>query len=190
MALIDFFSRHFGTPVHFVVNDILMAIKPLNDVFVPVNKHGKQSRQTLATLDRIFNGPDPVIIFPAGLVSRKDKNGDIHDLEWQKMFVNRAITSQRDIIPVYFSGKNSDFFYNFAQRRKKLGLKFNIEMIYLPREVFRAAGTTFTLVCGKTVPWQQLRGGKQAAQTAQQLKDLVYSLKTNNGRTYHRPGPA
>lgn len=177
MALIAFFEQYYGGRVYFVVNDLLMAVKPLADVFVPINKHGAQSRQAKETLDRVFESDDPVLIFPAGLVSRLDQNGDIKDLEWKKMFVNRAISSQRDIIPVHFGGNNSPFFYKFANRRKKLGLKFNIEMIYLPREIFRSAGKTFRITIGRPIAWQTLEGGRKAVETAQHIRDSVYNLQ-------------
>lgn len=176
MALIDFFSQYYGAPIHFLVNDLLMAVKPLNDVFVPINKHGAQSRNAIQHIDSLFAGDDPVIIFPAGLVSRLGKDGNIKDLEWKKMFVNKAISTHRDIIPVHFSGNNSEFFYKFANRRKKCGIKFNVEMIYLPREVFRSQGKTFTITCGQPIPWQQLKGGRHATDTAQSVKDIVYNL--------------
>lgn len=176
MALIDFFSRYYGGKVYFVVNDLLMAVKPLNDVFVPINKHGAQSRGAVGRLDDLFEGNDPILVFPAGLVSRLGDDGVIRDLEWKKMFVNKAISAHRDIIPVYFRGENSKFFYKFARRRKRLGLKFNIEMIYLPREVFRSEGKKFEIVCGRPVSWQSLKGGKDALQTASRLKEAVYEL--------------
>ena len=176
MALIDFFTAYYGGNVYFLVNDLLMAIKPLNDVFVPINKHGAQSRDAMKRLDELFEGNDPILIFPAGLVSRLGKDKVIKDLEWKKMFVNKAISSKRDIIPVHFSGNNSQFFYKFARRRKRLGLKFNVEMIYLPSEVFRSKGKTFTITCGKPIGWQSLKGGKNAVETAAAIKETVYDL--------------
>lgn len=176
MALIKIFTEYYGGKVHFLVNDILMAVKPLNDVFVPVNKHGAQSRATMKEIDRLFEADEPILVFPAGLVSRLGKNGEIKDLEWKKMFVNKAISSQRDIIPVHFSGYNSQFFYKFARRRKRLGLKFNIEMIYLPGEVFSSKGKKFIVTVGKPISWQSLKGGKDAQATAAAIKDIVYKL--------------
>lgn len=180
MALIDFFTRYFGGKVHFLVNDLLMAVEPLSDVFVPINKHGAQSRDAMKRLDELFEGDDPILVFPAGLVSRLGANGEIKDLEWKKMFVNKAISSHRDIIPVHFSGHNSKFFYKFARRRKRIGLKFNVEMIYLPREVFRSRGKTFDITCGPIISRQTLKGGKDAAATAARIKEQVYSLAQNH----------
>lgn len=180
MALIDFFERYYGGEIHFLVNDLLMALKPLNNVFVPINKHGAQSREAIRHIDELFEGNDPIIIFPAGLVSRLGKDKSIKDLEWKKMFVNKAIASHRDIIPVHFSGENSTFFYKFARRRERMGLKFNVEMIFLPREVFRAQGKVFEITCGKPISWQVLKGGPDAERTAEQIKDTVYSLATRD----------
>lgn len=176
MALIAWATRRYGGMVRFVVNDLLNAVAPLRPVFVPVNKHGGQSRESIRAVEDVFAGNDPVLVFPAGLCSRRGDDGQIADLKWQKMFVSKAIEHHRDIIPLYFSGRNSDFFYNFARRRKKLGLKFNIEMIYLPSEVFRAAGSRFKLVCGKTISWQSLGDIRTASAQAAHIRSLVYSM--------------
>ena len=176
MALIAWATRRYGGKVHFVVNNLLDAVAPLRSVFVPVNKHGSQSRESIRVIDEAFAGEDPVLVFPAGLCSRRGSNGEIADLEWQKMFVNKAVEHHRDVVPLYFSGRNSDFFYNFAKIRKQLGLKFNIDMIYLPSEIFRARGSRFTLVCGDTIGWQELRSGKAAMEQAAEIRSLVYSL--------------
>lgn len=102
-------TAYWGGEVKFVVNDLLMAIEPLSGTFIPVNKHGSQSRNSLGQLDRAMAGDNPVIIFPAGLVSRRGDDGQIRDLKWQKMFVAKSIQYGRDIIPVYFNGHNSSF---------------------------------------------------------------------------------
>jgi len=174
MALIDFFQRRYGGNVYFLVNDLLMAVEPLSDVFLPINKHGSQSRDSIRRIDEVLEGNDPVLIFPAGLCSRRGPGKNIRDLDWKKMFVVKAIQYQRDIIPVYFDGRNSDFFYNFARWRKRSGLKFNVEMIYLPREVFRSKGKTFTIHCLPPIPWQQLGLVAKASETAQNIKQRVY----------------
>lgn len=176
MILIDIVTHHFNRPVKFLVNDLLTAIRPLNDVFLPINKHGRQSQQTLKAVDEAFESDSPIIIFPAGLVSRKGKNGVISDLRWQKTFVNKAIRHQRDIIPCFFSGQNSKFFYNFAKLRTSLGLKFNIEMIRLPHEVFDNKGKSFIVKFAAPISCASLRGGSQAQRQADIIRDTVYNL--------------
>ncbi len=175
MALIDFVRSYYGVDPKFIVNDLLAAVEPLSDTFLPVNKHGAQSRQAIRALDDAFASDAPLLMFPAGLVSRRGKKGVVADLEWQKMFVTKARQSGRDIIPLHFYGENSSFFYKFAKFRRRLGLKFNIEMIYLPREVFRASGKTFDVVIGKPISHTSL-DNMPPMQKAQQIRQLVYDL--------------
>lgn len=177
MALIDYVDRRYGVAPKFIVNDLLMAIKPLGNVFVPINKLGAQSHQSALAVDEAFDSDAPVIIFPAGLVSRRQKRGGIKDLQWHKMFVKKAQKFHRDIIPMRFCGENSPFFYKFAKIRQKIGLKFNIEMIYLPREVFRCSNQVFSVIIGNTIGWRELVGMGEASRAAAIIREKVYSLK-------------
>ncbi len=178
IALIDFINQQYGGKLHFVVNDLLMAVKPLNGVFLPINKHGKQSRLSMQAIEDAFAGDDPILIFPAGLVSRQGENGVIADLKWQKMFVAKSIKYHRDIIPLYFDGENSPFFYNFAKLRAKLNIKFNIEMILLPREIFRCKNSTLTISIGAPISWQSLvcKENHDLQLIANDIKRFVYNL--------------
>lgn len=177
IALIDFVACRYGVEPLFIVNDLLLAIEPLRDVFVPIKKYGNQSKDAALNIDAAFESDRPLIIFPAGLVSRRGKKGVIADLQWQKMFVNKAVKSRRTIVPLFFDGKNSPFFYKFAKFRTRLGLKFNIEMVRLPKEVFRAAGSRFTVYVGDPIPPEAiLAPGESPRQAADRLRNVVYSL--------------
>lgn len=178
IAIIKELSRRYGSGLRCIVNDLLMAVEPLADVFLPINKHGKQSREAIEAINKAMEGDDPIVIFPAGLVSRRGKGGAIKDLEWHKMFVVKAAQHKRDVVPVYFSGENSPSFYKLAQRRKRLGIKFNIEMLYLPRELMRSRGKRFALTVGEPIPWQTLDVARAHA-TAQAIKETTYSLNHN-----------
>lgn len=164
-----------GIEARFVVNDLLDAVEPLRDIFVPVNKHGRQSRAAVERLDAVFQSPSPVVMFPAGMVSRR-RGGTIADLKWQKMFVNRAIKSKRDIVPLRFIGENSPFFYKFANLRESLGLKFNIEMVRLPAEVIAAEGSKFSIVVGQRISYKDFKGGADADAEAQMMRRLIYEF--------------
>ena len=178
MILADMVSKQYGgtKDVKFVVNDLLTFVEPLKPIFLGVNKHGAQSREAAHSLDKAFEGDSPMVMFPAGLVSRKGADGTIADLQWHKMVVNKAISSKRNVIPVHFGGHNSQFFYKFARLRTLIGLKFNIEMIYLPREVVRSKGSTFDIHIGKPIPWHELKGGKDSQAQADRLREAVYEL--------------
>ena len=177
MMLIDYFTQIYGKGLKFIVNDLLMAIEPLRGVFLPINKHGHQSRDSFRGIDEAMSSDMPVLIFPAGLCSRKGKDGRVSDLKWQKTFVNKAIQHERTVIPVFFKGRNSNFFYNFARLRERSGLKLNIEMIRLPREMFRSAGQSFKIRIGRPIAWQTLEGGSRAQWQADCIKEIVYNLE-------------
>ncbi|WP_301963692.1 hypothetical protein [uncultured Duncaniella sp.] len=159
-----------------MVNDLLDFVEPLRPIFLGVNKHGTQSRASVERIDRAFDGDSPILMFPAGLVSRRRQGGVIADMPWRKMAVVKAISSHRDIIPVHFSGENSQFFYKFAHLRSRLGLRFNIEMIRLPKEIFLSEGSHFTVTFGSPISWRSLEGGRNAELQADRLRSIVYQL--------------
>src|SRR5690606_3829727 len=103
----------------FLVNDILMNIPGVDDCFLPINKHGANSREYVKKVDAAGLSDEQMLIFPAGIVSRKIQ-GVVQDLPWMKSCVSYAKKYNRDVIPVYISGKNSNFFYNLANLRKRV----------------------------------------------------------------------
>ncbi len=161
--------------VVFPVNDLLMFIPGLKPLFIPINKHGKNT-ENVEIIHQTFASDKTILYFPAGLVSRKQKGGKIKDLEWKKTFVTQAKRYQRDIIPVYISGRNTNFFYNLANLRKKLGIKANIEMMLLPDEMIRQKDKTIRLIFGDPVPWSSLDRSHTDIEWAGIIKEKVYSL--------------
>lgn len=175
ICLSAFLGEKYSGKIRYLVNDVLLYIKNLESIFVPINKYGSQAKTSATAINEAYSSDNQIITFPAGLCSRK-QNGKIMDLEWMKSFVMKAVEYERDIIPVYFDARNSNFFYNFANIRKSLGLKFNIELIYLPGEMFKSKNQTFTITFGKPIAWQSINKSKTPAQWAQYIKEIVYSL--------------
>jgi len=165
----------------FFANDILMNIENLKGVFVPINKHGRHSSENIATIEKTYQSEQAIPIFPAGLVSRK-QSGEIKDLAWKKSFITKARQYHRTIIPVYIDGRNSEFFYNLALWRKRLGIKANIEMFYLMDEMYNQRNKTITLIFGKPIPYQTFdrRHTHTDYQWAQKVKDHVYALHSGD----------
>lgn len=176
MALISLIGHRYNGDIKFIVNDLLMAVKPFDNIFMPVNKYGRQSRENAIEIETQYKNDKQMITFPAGLCSRRLKGGKIGDLTWQKFVVSQAISSQRDIIPIFFDAQNSKFFYRFAKFREWIGIKFNVEMILLPSEMFKAHGRTFNVYFGEPIKWQSL-DARKAKQEAARIRELVYTLK-------------
>lgn len=174
IILISFLGQRYA-PLKFPVNDLLMNLKNLNNIFLPVNKHGGQARQAAADIDEAFASEAQIITFPAGMVSRK-YHGVIKDPVWQKSFVTKAVKYRRDIIPIRVSGRNSSLFYNLFRFRQFFGIKLNMEMLLLPRETFRKKGETFTIRIGKPIPWQSLDKSRTPQQWAAHIQEIVYAM--------------
>src|SRR5690606_22391341 len=85
--------------VKFLVNDILMNIRNLEPLFVPVNKIGGQAKSGIMAIDQAYASDNALLVFPAGLVSRKIK-GKVADLEWKKSFITKAKKYKRDVVPI------------------------------------------------------------------------------------------
>jgi len=172
-------GQKFDKRIKYLVNDLLYFIKNLQRIFIPINKHGLQSKNKTQALNEAYLSDDQIITFPAGLCSRKKKN-EIYDLEWKKSFIPKAVESKRDIVPVYFEAKNSNFFYRFANIRKSLGIKFNIEMVLLPDEMFKNKHKTFNIIFGKPIPYQHFDNSKNVQAWADEVKRISYSLKSSD----------
>lgn len=175
MALLEMASRR-RKDICFIVNDILLRLENLRGIFVGVNKHGRNSQQALQTLDEVYASGGCTMIFPAGLVSRKRK-GVIKDLEWKKSFITKARKHQLPVVPVYISGKNSNFFYNLAYLRTRLGIKANIEMLYLADEMYRQRNRTISIIFGTPVPYTMFEAAYTDRDWAALMREHVYLLE-------------
>ena len=164
--------------VRIIVNDLLMHLRPLAPLFIPVNKHGRQSGPYMQQFREAMASSVQVATFPAGLCSRR-KGGQIRDLGWKPSFVKHAIETQRDVVPVFFEGRLSSFFYNLSNLRKMLGIQANIEMLYLPDQMFAQRGRHFDILFGDPIPWQTLNNGERPAVWASRIRQYVYRLKSD-----------
>ena len=166
----------FDGKIRYLVNDLLLYLSNLRSIFVPINKHGAQGKKNAELIEKAYASDNQIITFPAGLCSRK-QNGKIQDTEWKKSFIQKAVEYRRDIVPVFFEGRNSNFFYRLANMRKALGIKMNYEMIYLPDEMFKSKHKTYSIHFGKPIPWQTFDSSRKPAEWAEWVKEIVYNLK-------------
>ncbi|MFZ4462296.1 MAG: 1-acyl-sn-glycerol-3-phosphate acyltransferase [Bacteroidales bacterium] len=161
----------------FPVNDILLFLENLKPLFIPINKHGSNA-ENIRLFNETFASDSLICYFPFGLVSRRI-HGKIEDLEWKKTFISKARSSKRDIIPTHISGRNSDFFYNLSAFRKKIGIKANLEMLYLSDEFFKQKNSTMRITFGKAIQWQTFDKRFTDAEWAEKLRKHAYELGNN-----------
>jgi len=177
LALISVIGK-YRKDIKFPVNDLLMAIKPMHGIFIPINKHGKNSLEAAKELHNSFSSNDLLLYFPAGICSRKI-DGFIQDLEWKKTIIQKATEYQRDIIPVFFEGRNSERFYRIANWRKRLRIKVNLEMLLLPDEMVKQKGNRFTVTFGKPISYTTFNAAKTPKEWAAWLREETMRLRKN-----------
>lgn len=177
MILVSALQNH-RTDLKFIVNDLLLNLEEMKEMFIGVNKHrkGKNKGEVGATIKQLFESDNAVCIFPAGLVSRKI-NGEVMDLEWKKTFVTHARRNNRTIIPIYIDGKLSNFFYRLHKLRTFIGIKANIEMLYLSNELFKQRNKHFKFIVGSPIKSDYLEKDLNDVSMAQKIKKEVYDLR-------------
>lgn len=175
VALGYILGRRYDGRIKYLVNDLLMNLPGLAPLCIPINKTGGQSRRFPAMVEAGFSGDDHIIMFPAGLCSRRQK-GVIRDLPWNKTFITKSVEHRRDVVPIHFGGRNSDKFYRLANWSKRLGIKFNIAMLYLVDEMFRNREKTFEVRIGRPIPWQTFDHSRTPLEWAAYVRQQVYEL--------------
>lgn len=175
VALGAIIGRHYDGRFRYLVNDLLMNLPGLAPLCIPINKTGKQSRSFPEMVEAGFSGDNHILMFPAGICSRKI-DGQIHDLPWKKTFITKSVETKRDIVPIHFGGRNSDFFYGLANVCKALHIKFNIAMLFLVNEMYKNVHKSFRVAIGKPIPWQTFDKSKTAMEWAKYVQDMVYRL--------------
>ena len=171
-------SRKQKRELKVIVNELLMFMKPIAGLWAPVSKTGSLSKEQVLQQQAMWESETDVLTFPAGACSRLQRINHtwlIQDLEWQKNFIQRAREYQRNIVPIYFEGKNSRFFYALAYIRKLLHIPVNIEMLYLVDEMYGAHGKHFRVHVLPPIPYTTFDNTKTPKQWAQYVKSIVYA---------------
>ncbi len=176
VALGSVIGKHYDDGFRYLVNDLLMNLPGLAPLCIPINKTGKQSRQFPAMVEAGFQSDYHMLMFPAGLCSRR-RHGEIRDLPWTKTFITKSVQYQRDVVPIHFGGRNSNFFYRLSNISDRCIKKVNIAMLYLVDEMFKNTGNTFPVRIGKPIPWQTFDKSRTPVEWAAYVQDQVYNLQ-------------
>ena len=177
MIIAQMIHEHRPRSLKVIVNELLMFMEPIANLWAPVNKVGRLTREQAAEQQRMWESESDVLSFPAGACSRLqriDGHWQIRDLEWQKNFIQRAREYKRDIVPIYFEGRNSRFFYTLALLRKWLHIKLNIEMLYLVDEMYGAHGKHFKVHVLPPISYTTFDNTQSPKAWAQYVKSIVY----------------
>lgn len=160
-------------------NESFNFVPNLRPYILLVNPYGKSSKTYVTEMEKIYVSDLPITHFPAGKVSRK-YHGVVLDNDWQKSFITRAISCQRDIVPFFFYGENSALFYGVNRIRRMLGIKINLELILLPREMFLKRNQTIRFKIGKPISYKNFDSSKTHLEWAQEIRKVVYQMSKSD----------
>lgn len=175
LMLSDKLISHFGD-VRVVVNDLLKVVSPLEELWIPVNKHGSQKAEYARRFEEAFFGDKPILTFPAGLCSRYI-DGRIQDTPWKNNFLKKAYASRRTIVPIFVEGRLSNFFYGLHRLRKALGAKANIEMLWLVDEMFAQHDRHFRIRVGEPIALSDLQAVGDLGEQTEWVRKKCYDLQ-------------
>ncbi|MGP1464532.1 MAG: 1-acyl-sn-glycerol-3-phosphate acyltransferase [Prevotella koreensis] len=175
VALGSIIGRKYDDKFRYLVNDLLMNLPGLAPLCIPINKTGNQSRNFPAMVEAGFKSDNHMLMFPAGLCSRR-KKGIVRDLTWKKTFISKSVEYHRDVVPIHFGGQNSDFFYRLANFSDSYLKKVNVAMLFLVDEMYKNVHKKFRVKFGKPIPWQTFDKSKSPMEWAKFVYDLVYEL--------------
>ena len=178
VSLGSIIGQHYDGKFRYLVNDLLLNLPGLKPVSIGINKTGRQSRDFPRMVEAGFNSDNHLLMFPAGLNSRKI-NGEIHDLPWKKTFITKSVETHRDVVPIHFSGRNSKRFYRIAKFSDRW-LPFNLAMLFLVDEMYTNVGKTFRITIGEPIPWQTFNKTKSPMEWAKFVEDRVYGLSLSS----------
>lgn len=163
--------------VKIVVNDVLLKIENLKDLFLPFDIFSERTqRQNLIGIKNALMKEEAVIFFPSAEVSRLGING-VTDGKWQNGAVYFARKYEVPVLPVYVQARNSFFFYILSMINK------NTSMFLLPHQLFRSRSTNIRLKIGDPIPGAVFKNETTGASTLTKLlRSHVYRIGKN------RPG--
>ncbi|MCK9627473.1 MAG: 1-acyl-sn-glycerol-3-phosphate acyltransferase [Bacteroidales bacterium] len=178
LILTRIITRKYGS-VKAIANEAFLYVPQLRPFIAAVNVFEGSPRDYLQALEEVYQQDVPISHFPSGEVSRR-YHGKFQDCDWQKSFITKSVSSQRDVVPIRFEGRNSNLFFFIYIFRNLFGIKANIELILLPSELFRKKGQTIRVIIGKPIPWKTFDKTHSHFEWAQRVKDVVYSMKSCN----------
>jgi putative hemolysin len=175
VALIHALRQH-RQDVALIVNDLLLNISQLRDLFVGVNKFGRNQGSVRGNIREAFEKEQVLIIFPAGMVTRIH-NGQIVEPDWKKTFISYARELNRPVVPIYIVGKLSNAFYRLNRLRSAVGIKANLEMFLLADEMYKQKKGTIRFIVGKPQMGAEIQPDLDDSAAANWFRNQVYALK-------------
>ena len=150
LAVYDAIKRVRGDSIFFANADAIRVSPRLDEVLIPVEwveakRTRDKTRATLQAAREAFEAERCVVMFPAGRLARRDKNGQLTDPPWAPTAASMARKFEAPIVPIHVAGPYSALFHTFD--------RFSEEMrdITLFHELLNKRGRKFQLKVGPLI---------------------------------------
>jgi putative hemolysin len=167
-----------------VLNKHLLEItRQAEDLVIPVTIFGRPSdeekQRTRAAIAHTLESEGAVAILPAGVISRRQKNGRIEDDAWRRGFIYAARAHRAPVVPAFVPAVNNELFY----RLRGIGsLAESLSLLFVFREYLGQRGRSFRMRIGEPLGSEFLQWGKELGreeidELAQAVRARVYALR-------------
>lgn len=156
-----------------MVNSVLTYIDAMSPNFIAVEPYSDKkgsvvNMKGIKESIRHLRDGHPLGFFPAGGVSKIQSNLRIEDNEWAENIVRLISQMKLPVVPIYFHGHNSLFFY-------LLGLiSWKIRTLRLAPEVFRAHGRKIRISLGTPISVEEQQACGSIAELGKFLRSRTY----------------
>ncbi len=143
--------RRYRPDVKLMANYLLQRVPEISDLFIAVDPFGGQGakRANMGPLKEVYRhlaNDGMLVIFPAGEVASRQRNGRVVDAPWSETVARIVRKSGADVLPIFIQGENSRLFHLLGRIHPRL------RTAMLPREMINKKGQTLELRIGETLP--------------------------------------
>ena len=170
IAVYDALKRLWPDVCFFANSDAQRVCPGFDDVLIPVEwveekRTRERARLTLKRAQEAFEAERAVVIFPAGLLAQRGKDGVLTDPDWMPSALSLARKHNAPVVPVHLAGPNSVLFHLFNKVSREL------RDITLFHELLNKRHGQFSLTLGPLISPQAL--GPDSALATLALKAYV-----------------
>ena len=166
--------------VRIMANGLLQRIPAFSETFIGVNPYGhkrarKENIKPLREALRWLKNDGLLVVFPAGDVSRlRPFEGKIKDGKWDATIARMVRRSGADVVPVYFSGRNSILFHTLGLFHPLL------RSLLLARELGNKQNRRIAMHIGTPIANRKLSSLATDDEVARYLRLHTYLLNKEN----------
>ncbi len=141
--------------IFFANADALRVSPRLGEVVIPVEwveekRTREKTRDTLLRAKAAFEEERCVVVFPAGRLAMRNRDGSLQDPVWAPSALSLAKKAGAPVVPIHMQGPWSTLFHFFG------GFSQELRDITLFHEMLNKTGKTFKLTVGRPIPPEAL----------------------------------